>query len=262
MERTETNTIRKAVQTQYSTADRLDRRISLHEKYSTNPQGFGSWIASHYRFNSGAKVLELGCDTGNMWLGRDELIERCKPLVLSDLSEGMLAAARKTLQGYRTILYRRIDIQDIPYPEAAFDAVIANMMLYHVPNLDRGLSEVHRVLKPGRRFYCATYGENGILPYLCGLFDLPLADSGLNHAFTLQNGEQILHRHFERVERYDYLDSLAITDVEDLVDYICSLTGVTSLRVLPRGRLRAVLQSHMVDGVLTVPKDYGMFIAR
>lgn len=258
----EQTTIQGAAEAQYKTADRLNTRISIHEKYSTNPQGFGRWITAHYRFEPGVRVLELGCGTGSMWLGQDELIERCDPLVLSDFSEGMLAVARDTLKKYERIEYQRIDIQDIPYPTASFDALIANMMLYHVPNLDLGLSEVRRVLKKDGQFYCATYGENGILPYLCGLFDLPLADSGLNHAFTLQNGEQILHRHFERVERYDYLDSLAITDVEDLVDYICSLTGVTSLRVLPRGRLRAVLQSHMVDGVLTVPKDYGMFIAR
>ena len=142
--------IRRTAEVQYKTADRLNTRISIHEKYSTNPQGFGNWIVSHYDFKPGVKVLELGCGTGNMWLGQNELIERCRPLVLSDLSQGMLAAARETLQGYSTIEYRRIDIQNIPYPEAAFDAVIANMMLYHVPNLDRGLSEVHRVLKPGR----------------------------------------------------------------------------------------------------------------
>ncbi len=253
--------IQRAAKMQYRTADRLNTRISIHEKYSINPQGFGNWIVSHYDFKPGVRVLELGCGTGGMWLGQDELIKRCRSLVLSDLSQGMLAAARETLKGYGSIEYRQIDIQSIPYPADSYDAVIANMMLYHVPNLDLGLSEVRRVLKKDGQFYCATYGENGILPYLCGLFDLPLADSGLNHAFTLQNGEQTLRRHFERVERYDYLDSLAVTDVEDLVDYIRSLTGVASLRTLPRERLRAVLQSHMVNGVLTVPKDYGMFIA-
>ena len=257
----EQTTIQGAAEAQYKTADRLNTRISIHEKYSTNPQGFGRWITAHYRFEPGVRVLELGCGTGSMWLGQDELIKRCRSLVLSDFSEGMLTAARETLHGYGTIEYRRIDIQDIPYPAASFDAVIANMMLYHVPDLDRGLSEVRRVLKEGGCFYCATYGEKGILPYLCSSFDLPLGDSGLNLAFTLQNGEQTLRRHFERVERYDYLDSLAVTNVEDLVDYIRSLTGVASLRTLPRERLRAVLQSHMVNGVLTVPKDYGMFIA-
>lgn len=253
--------IRRTAEVQYKTADRLNTRISIHEKYSTNPQGFGNWIVSHYDFKPGVRVLELGCGTGNIWLGQDELIERCNPLTLSDFSEGMLTAARETLKGYGSIEYRQIDIQSIPYPADSYDAVIANMMLYHVPDLDRGLSEVRRVLKEGGCFYCATYGEKGILPYLCSLFDLPLADSGLNHAFTLQNGEQTLRRHFERVERYDYLDSLAVTNVEDLVDYIRSLTGMAPLRAMPRERLRAVLQSHMVNGVLIVPKDYGMFIA-
>lgn len=257
----EQTTIQGAAEAQYKTATRLNTRISIHEKYSTNPQGFGRWISAHYRFEPGVRVLELGCGTGSMWQGQDELIERCDPLVLSDFSEGMLAVARETLQGYSAIEYRRIDIQDIPYPEATFDAVIANMMLYHVPNLGRGLSEVRRVLKPGGRFYCAIYGENGILPYLCSLFDLPLADNGLNHAFTLQNGAQTLLRHFEHVDRHDYSDSLAVTDVEDLVDYIYSLTGMVSLRALPRDQVRAVLQAHMIGGVLTVPKDYGMFIA-
>ena len=261
MDGMEANAMHREVQAQYRTAKGLNQRISLHEKYSTNPQGFGRWIATHYRFETGVRVLEIGCGTGNIWLGQDELIERCNPLTLSDFSEGMLTAARETLKGYRSIEYRQIDIQSIPYPADSFDAVIANMMLYHVPDLDRGLSEVRRVLKEGGCFYCATYGEEGILPYLCGLFDLPLGDSGLNHAFTLQNGEQTLRRYFERVERYDYLDSLAVTNVEDLVDYIRSLTGVASLRTLPRERLRVVLQSHMVNGVLIVPKDYGMFIA-
>lgn len=35
--------------------------------------------------------------------------------------------------------------------------VIANRMLYHVPDLNKGLSEARRVLKNGGPFYCATY---------------------------------------------------------------------------------------------------------
>lgn len=254
--------IETAAYAQYGTPDRLNTRISIHEKYSTNPQGFGNWIVSHYDFEPGVKVLELGCGTGRMWLGQEELVGRCRPLVLSDFSEGMLAAARETLKGYEAIEYRRIDIQSIPFPEDSFDAVIANMMLYHVPDLDKALSEVRRVLKPGGRFYCATYGERGILPFLCDLFGLPPEDSGLNHAFTLQNGASSLRGCFGEVDRFDYPDSLAITDVEDLVDYIRSLAGVSALRALPRDRLCTVLKSHMAGGVLTVPKDYGMFIAR
>ena len=47
-----------------------------------------------------------------------------------------------------------------------------------------------------------------------------------------------------------------------LVDYVFSLSGMTDLRSLPRDTVRSVLASHMKDGVLTVPKEYGMFVCR
>lgn len=253
--------MQETVQTQYKTAGRLNTRISIHDKYSTNQQGFGNWIFSHYRFYQGIRVLELGCGTGSMWLEKDEMIRYCNPLILSDLSNGMLATATETLKKYDTIVFREIDIENIPYPPDSFDAVIANMMLYHVPDIDKGLSEVRRVLRKDGRFYCATYGENGILPYLCSLFGFPVEESGINQTFTLQNGRETLLHHFGSVTRYDYPDSLAVTDVEDMVDYIYSLSGMAPLRVLSRDKVRSVLQNNMVDGVLSVPKEYGMFIA-
>ena len=78
----------------------------------------------------------------------------------------MIETTKRNLAALPNTEYRVIDIQDIPYAEGEFDAVIANMMLYHVPDLNRGLSEVRRVLKKDGTFYCATYGEHGIVEYL------------------------------------------------------------------------------------------------
>ena len=87
----------KTVEAQYATADRLNRRISIHEKYSVNRQGFGPWIASHYDFHPGQRILELGCGTGDMWRGQlDSLPQGCT-LLLTDASEGMLQAAKENL---------------------------------------------------------------------------------------------------------------------------------------------------------------------
>ncbi len=252
---------RSAVEKQYASSAKLQTRISIHEKYSTNKQGFGRWIAAHYRFPERASVLELGCGTGSMWLGQEALADSCSRLILSDYSEGMIQTARETLRGYKGIEYQVIDIQDIPFPDRSFDAVIANMMLYHVPDLHRGLSEVRRVLKPGGTFYCATYGEHGIMEYICGLFGVNGAGQA-NHLFTLQNGAGQLREHFSDVLRDDYPDSLAVTDVCDLADYIRSLTGMTALRDIPREEMAAVLTANMKDGVLSIPKEYGMFTAR
>lgn len=250
------------VQTQYRTADKLNTRISLHTKYSVNKQGFGNWIASHYAFCPEMSVLELGGGTGDMWRGNEDLIRRCGRFVLSDCSEGMLESARKTLPDCPEIEFRLIDIRQIPFPDGSFDAVIANMMLYHVPELTRGLREVRRVLKDGGRFYCATYGENDMMAFIGRLFEEQRVETRVNTVFTLQNGDTQLKPFFSTVERFLYEDALAVTNLDDLIDYILSLSSLSELQKLPREMLRSVLEAHMRDGVLTIPKEYGLFVAR
>ena len=250
-----------SVRRQYSTADRLNTRISIHGKYSVNKQGFGNWITSHYRIRQGMSLLELGCGTGEMWAGKNELISRCSRFILSDFSAGMLEKAKETLRVCGGIEYRTVDIQDIPFGDREFDIVIANMMLYHVPDLSRGLREVRRVLREDGTFYCATYGEHGMMEYLCGLFAAYGVRDQVNDSFTLQNGGEKLKTVFPEVQRFLYEDALEVTDAEDMVDYIFSLAGMSGLQKLPRDTVRAVLEEHMAGGVLRVPKEYGMFAA-
>ncbi len=253
----DTDTVKK----QYASSANLNTRISIHDKYSTNKMGFSNWIFSNYRIENGMRVLELGCGTGTMWRGKKTEVENCSQLVLSDFSEGMIETARNNLKDYEKIEYKVIDIQNIPFEDGSFDVIIANMMLYHVPDIQKGLSEVKRVLKNNGTFYCATYGEHGIIEYLSGILqDFGITDT-TNKNFTLQNGESILKQKFSSVERFDYKDSLAVTNLDDIIDYIFSLSGMTLLNQLPRDEIKKVLQKHVVDDVLTVPKEYGMFVA-
>ncbi len=136
------------------------------------------------------------------------------------------------------------------------------MMLYHVADLSLGLKEVRRVLKEDGTFYCATYGENGMMDYIELLFDdFPIC-SVRNYNFTLQNGEGKLMRYFSDIKKLTYEDALEVTDVEDMIDYIYSLPSFSDIQDLPRDILRSVLKRDMHDGILRVPKEYGMFIAR
>lgn len=84
----------------------------------------------------------------------------------------------------------------------------------------------------------------------------------VNCGFTLQNGEEKLRIVFSDIRRFMYEDSLAVTNVEDMVDYIFSLTGMTDLQKLSVSEVRSVLEKNMRNGILYVPKEYGMFIAR
>ena len=252
----------KDVKEQYANAGNLNTRISIHQKYSTNKMGFGNWIFSNYKISQGMKVLELGCGTGDMWRGHEDLISACSSLVLSDFSEGMLENAKANLGEKPSLEYRVIDIQNIPFEADSFDVVIANMMLYHVPDIKSGLAEVRRVLKKGGAFYCATFGEHGIIEFLSKALNAYGVEDKVNKNFTLQNGKEILDPFFSEVQKLDYEDSLAVTNIDDLIEYIYSLSSMTSLSSVPKDEIRGVLAKHVVNGVLTVPKEYGMFCCR
>ena len=48
------------------------------------------------------------------------------------------------------------DVQELPFADGIFDCAVAAWMLYHVPDLDRALRELARVLRPGGRLVAVT----------------------------------------------------------------------------------------------------------
>lgn len=251
---------KETVQSQYQDASNLNTRISIHDKYSENKQGFGNWVVSNYEIEHGMRVLELGCGSGSVWVGHGDVIAKCSELVLTDFSEGMLETARGNVGKISNVTYKQVDIQEIPFEEDSFDVVIANMMLYHVPDLSKGLSEVARVLKPGGKFYCATSGEHGIVERVADMLRPYGMEYRYELSFSLQNGRAQLATHFSKVEMLEYIDALAVTDAQDLVDYVFS--GITMAKTcnLSREEVKAIFEKNMVDGVLRLPKEVGTFV--
>lgn len=244
----------QVVNGQYATAARLSTRISIHEKYSVNRQPFGEWIVSHYALQPGEQVLELGCGTGSMWKGTT--LPQGAHVTLTDFSSGMLDTARENT-AHLNADYAVVDAQAIPYADASFDVVIANMMLYHVPDIGRALREIRRVLKPGGRFFAATFGENGVVQAVAGMLGMRF---DANMRFTLQNGGEHLAAVFTDVQRYDREDALAVTDLADLIAYLRSMQQMTALAEIPDKQMLAAFAPHVVGGVLTLPKEYGLFV--
>lgn len=250
----------KNVKNQYATADNLITRISIHEKYSTNKKGFGKWIFEQYSLSPNSRILELGCGNGDIWLHNYNLLPNGCQLILTDFSEGMLNAAQKVLTSLDGITFRQVDIQDIPYLNESMDFIIANMMLYHVPDIHKALLEVKRVLKPNGKFYCATYGEHGINQYLQELLSDYGVKKEMNNNFTLQNGAAVLGKHFRIVEKRFYEDALEVTNTDDLIDYMMSLTSLTDIGNISKQELHGILENRKVNGKIHIPKEYGIFI--
>ena len=83
-----------------------------------------------------------------------------------------------------------------------------------------------------------------------------------NKTFTLQNGKDFLNRYFDTVEKLIYDDELQVTSIDDLVQYIQSLKGISEIGSLEDEIIRNRLESEFNNGMLIIPKEYGMFIAR
>lgn len=260
------NMVNKAVVSEnYKNTEKLQIRKSIHEKYSTNKIGFQKWMFDQYPFAHKLKVLEIGSGRGEMWnyyFENPTLIEYDMDITVSDFSLGMVEHL-KTLFDGKNFSIEKIDIVEIPFQDETFDLVIANSMLYHVKNMDTALSEVKRVLKKDGRFYCSTFGENGIIKFL----NSALMDSGIsfqnemNISFTLQNGRNQLEKYFNLVERIDYEDQLKIDKIEDLMDYIYSMSSLMGLSQEHYASLLQYFEPKKEGHYLYIPKEYGMFIS-
>ena len=124
---------------QYRDASNLNARIDLHKLYSTNTYDWFHWIFDHFEIPAVARVLELGCGPANLWQKNLHRIPEGWDITLSDLSPGMVDKARENLaDSAHPFHLQTINAQDIPFPDADFDAVIANHMLYHVPDREIG----------------------------------------------------------------------------------------------------------------------------
>ena len=125
---------KSVVNSQYKDTSNLDIRISIHKKYSSNKMGFGKWIYSNYNFKPNMNILELGCGTGEMWKDSLDVLNGSK-IVLTDFSEAMVNKSKDVLEDSNNVSFNVVNIENIPYEDNEFDAVIANMMLYNVSNI-------------------------------------------------------------------------------------------------------------------------------
>ena len=165
------------------------------------------------------RVLEVGG-------GQGELAERLVheldvQLTFVDQSERMVDVARQ-----RGIDAEVGNVQDLRFGDGAFDTAIAAWMLYHVPDLDLGLSELARVLEPGGHLVAVTNSSD----HLRELRDVIGVSFELR--FGRENGEQLLERHFGSVARIDVDGAVTIDDADAVHAYRDSMMTADKSRDL------------------------------
>lgn len=254
------------VSDQYHDAANLNARIQLHARFSTNQRGWHRWVFDQLDLPARCRILELGCGPGDLWLQNLERIPEGWEIVLSDLFPAMVQKAMRALgERSRPFTFLWIDAQAIPFVASQFDVVIANHMLYHVPDLAGSVSEMRRVLHPGGCLYAATNGRAHMqeLIEMVERFDPSLGyRRGFSEpAFLLESGPAHLSRCFSTVTCHRYGDGLVVTEVEPLVDYVLSGLEAAEHR---RDELRAFVESEFQrqGAAIRITKDSGILVAQ
>ena len=257
---------------QYGTAEKLNIRIASHERYSEQTQDFRAWVLQWLDLKPGLTVLDVGCGSGvfHRALGQHDV-----RVIACDRSPGMAQEVVAQAAQYRLPVDAcQAEAEALPVAAGSCDRVMANHMLYHVPNQERALRELRRVLKPGGRVVMATNAaDHG--RRLRVLHDEVAGEQGytptgnLAGRFTLDD-LPLVQRVFADAERHVVRNAFVFPTAEAALAYYASglVDGIAErdadgshrgkLLPLMAARIEAIIER---EGVFRVPKDAGCFVA-
>lgn len=191
------------------------------------------------------RLVDVGCGPGH-YLRTLVAAGHSGKLLGVDLSAGMLEVLRTALP---TTAVVSADAVALPLRAASADVVIAAHMLYHLPDVHRGVGEMRRVLRPGGRLVVVLNGEDHLRELRAAMetvnarLGLPTMEWG-SHRLHLDIGESLLREHFSSVSRTDFGGHLVVDEREPLASYVAS----TISRPRHEGQDRYV--SEVVDRLL------------
>ena len=167
------------------------------------------------------RVLEVGGGPGELAARLQDALG-CE-VVMVDASPRMVELAAD-----RGVDARVGDAQALPFPDESFDVAVAAWMLYHVADLDRALSELARVLRPGGRLVAVTNGAEHLaeIRRIAGV-------AMWSQIFRSEEAAGRLARHFDSVERRDPEGWVTIEDDGVVHRYVASLQHDGEVELAP-----------------------------
>jgi SAM-dependent methyltransferase len=248
---------------QYGSGAKLDVRASLHHRFGTSPEPFPAFEAAFVAWSDALDVLECGCGTGRFW--DTPSLPRTMRLTLTDLSDGMVSEAllRTQRHGFERVEARSCDVQHLPFADASFDVVIANHMLYHVPDPDLAVAELARVVRADGVVLVATngYGHMGeINAAIAEVFGSH--EERLYEVFGIDTGERRLREGFASIVWHAFDNDLVVDDPAAVVAYGLSFPPGEQATESQRAAFDAAVRARFVDGTLRIRTRTGVFVCR
>jgi SAM-dependent methyltransferase len=214
----------EAVRQHYATDASLRIRQDIHEKYTVPRIDHTDWVLRSMSWRGDERVLDVGCGAGNYF---QPLKTRWPDINYYglDISYGMLSkhpADDAVIQA---------SAEQLPFPTGSVNIIMANHMIYHLPDIDAAILEFRRVLKADGVLMAATNSVQS-MPELQVLLRRAILlltrtspaevhpPSPGHELFALENGTRRLSRHFYAVVRHDLPGKLVFTEVEPVMQYL------------------------------------------
>lgn len=115
-------------------------------------RGLGERVASEIELND--TVLECACGTGAI---SRYIAPKCKTLIATDFSVGMLREAQKNCQSYSNVKIKRADMTHLKCRDNRFDVVVAGNVVHLLDDPRAAVKELERVCRPGGKIIIPTY---------------------------------------------------------------------------------------------------------
>jgi len=109
----------------------------------------------------GERVLDIACGTGLVTFAAARAVGPKGRVLGTDLSQRMIDASERRARdlGLLNCSFLRMDAQSLTVPDASFDVALCGLGLMYVPDPEKSLREIRRVLRPGGRVSVAVWGE-------------------------------------------------------------------------------------------------------
>lgn len=215
----------------YGTTEDYKERSTAWDKYQNSKISVVDKALENLDFTRDKLVLDAGCGLGRFSLKAAEKSTKNSRIIAFDISEEMvkhvsIEATKLNLSNVQTVLG---SLDSLPFDENYFDEIYCNLVLYHIEDINRALSELYRVLKPSGKILFLV-PEYRWLKEIIEWQDRALLRIGYSHnhrfleatgtdRFCRDNASNFIEKYFGIEKSISHNGSMTFPSSTDLIEY-------------------------------------------